>query len=181
MSSEEVYKKALRLIELAKATTNSSRRHEIIEDAFELIRLAKKMRRREPHKTDSEPRPRYRVWFHGEFGFLYLDLPLARRADALWAAEALAWALSEDYGSYALWDGQTQLLHSRTSLAVLTNRTAVRVSRQSHQVVLDALELTATNHKMLARSERFREAMAQIRRIVAEAGGTMGSSGEGTA
>jgi len=159
MNSEDLYTKALRLIELAKATTNPSQHRQIIEDAFELIRRAKKMRRQEPPKTDGEPKPRYRVWFHGEYGFLYLDLPLTRRADALWAAEALAWALSEDYGSYALWDGQTQLLHSRTGLAVLTNRAAVMVSSEGQQIVLDALELTAADHNILSRSQRFREAI----------------------
>src|SRR5215472_5825042 len=108
MTSEETYAKALRMMELAKSTMNPSRRRTIMDDAFALIREAKRLRQKEPAKANGVGAPRYRVWFHGPLGYLYFDLPMTRRSDALWAAEALAAALSDDYDRYALWNGQTQ-------------------------------------------------------------------------
>ena len=168
MSSEETYAKALRIMELAKSATNPSHRRMMMDNAFALIREAKCQRQNEPPKPAAEHPPKYRVWFRGLSGYLYFDLPMARRSDALWAAETLAAALSEDYDRYALWNGQTQLFNSPTSQAVFSCRTAVEVTQASQQIVLDAEELALTNHQILAESRHLMATTAQMRRILRE-------------
>src|SRR5262245_49437192 len=105
MSSEESYARAIRMMELAKSTMNPERRRQIMDDAFTLIREAKRLREREQPEANGKKPQKYRVWFHGEHGYLYFDLPMSRKSDALWAAEILASALSADYDRYALWVG----------------------------------------------------------------------------
>jgi len=135
------------MMELANFTTNPSRRRTFMDDAFALIREAKRLRQKEPAKANGVGAPKYRVWFHGPLGYLYFDLPMTRRSDALWAAEALAAALSDDYDRYALWNGQTQLFNGPTLHAVFSCRTAVEVSQASQKIVLDAEELALANHE----------------------------------
>ena len=93
---------------------------------------------------------------------------MARRSDALWAAETLAAALSEDYDRYALWCGQTQLFNSPTSQAVFSCRTAVEVTQASQQIVLDAEELALANHQILAESRHLIATTARMRQILTE-------------
>src|SRR5215469_6524552 len=168
MSSEETYARALRIMELAKATTNPSHRSALMDNAFALIREAKCQRQKEPARLEPVDPPNSRVWFRGPPGYLYFDLPMARRSDALWAAETLAAALSQDYDRYALWCGQTQLFNSPTSQAVFSCRTAVEVTQASQQIVLDAEELALTNHQILAESRHLIATTAQMRRILRE-------------
>jgi hypothetical protein len=168
MSSEETYAKALRIMELAKSATNPSHRRMMMDNAFALIREAKCQRQNEPPKPAAEHPPKYRVWFRGLSGYLYFDLPMARRSDALWAAETLAAALSEDYDRYALWCGQTQLFNSPTSQAVFSCRTAVEVTQASQQIVLDAEELALANHQILAESRHLIATTARMRQILSE-------------
>jgi hypothetical protein len=166
MNSDETYAKALRMMELAKSTMNPSRRRAIMDDAFALIREAKRLREKEPSKVKDRGAQKYRVWFHGRRGDLYFDLPITRRSDALWAAEALAAALSDDYDRYALWNGQTQLFNGPTFHAVFSCRTAFAVSQASQKIVLDTEELAIANHEILSRSQRLLDMTAQMRRIV---------------
>src|SRR5215469_10644072 len=168
MSSEETYARALRIMELAKSTTNPPRRRMLMDNAFALIREAKCQRQKEPARLEAENQPKYRVWFRGAIGYLYFDLPMARRSDAIWAAETLAAALSQDYDRYALWSGQTQLFNSPTSQAVFSCRTSVEVTQASQKIVLDAEELALANHQILAQSRQLLATTDRMRRIVAE-------------
>ena len=183
MNSDEIYAEALKLFARAKATLDPLQQHVLRDDAHKLITEAKELRRKEPART-GKAEPRYRVWFVGERGFLYFDLPTLPRVDALWAAEALAAALSEEFDSYTLWDRQTQVLHGMTGQAVLTGDTAVAVSAASQRIVLEAEELAVEHSKVLARSRRLLEATAAMRRIASETGvdpGTPGNPSYGTA
>ena len=155
-------------MELAKSTMNPYRRGTIMDDALALIREARRLRQKEPAKADDGGAQNYRVWFHGPLGYLYFDLPVARRSDALWMAEALAAALSDDYDRYALWSGQTQLFNGPTLHAVFSCRTAVAVSQASQKIVLDTEELAIANHVILSRSQRLLDLTARMRRIVTE-------------
>ena len=168
MTSEETYAKALRMMELANFTTNPSRRRTFMDDAFALIREAKRLRQKEPAKANGVGAPRYRVWFHGPLGYLYFDLPMTRRSDALWAAEALAAALSDDYDRYALWNGQTQLFNGPTLHAVFSCRMAIAVSQASQKIVLDAEELALANHEILSESQRLLDMTGRMRRFMTE-------------
>jgi len=153
-------------MELAKSTMNPYRRGTIMDDALALIREARRLRQKEPAKADDGGAQNYRVWFHGPLGYLYFDLPMTRRSDALWAAEALAAALSDDYDRYALWNGQTQLFNGPTLHAAFSCRTAVAVSQASQKIVLDAEELALANHEILSESQRLLDITARMRRIV---------------
>jgi len=139
-----------------------------MDNAFALIREAKCQRQKEPARPEPEDPPKYRVWFRGPNGYLYFDLPLARRSDALWAAETLAAALSEDYDRYALWCGQTQLFNSPTSQAVFSCRTAVEVTQATQQIVLDAEELALANHQILAESRHLIASTSRLRKILSD-------------
>ena len=91
MRSEEVYAKALRMMELAKTTMNPSCRAAIMDDAFTLIRKAKQLR-------DKEPKPRrtaakYRVMFQRTGSFLYFDLPMSSDYTSLLSGGVLAGCL----------------------------------------------------------------------------------------
>jgi hypothetical protein len=66
VKSEEVYAKALRMMELAKGTMNASQRRMIMDGGHELIKKAKRLRQEEPAKAS--PQTRYTVRFHGEQG-----------------------------------------------------------------------------------------------------------------
>lgn len=166
MTSEEVYAKALRLIEVAKATAKPTHRNLLMDQAHDLIRVANRLKQNEPARSPS-PRPvRHRVSFEGERGYLYFDLPMSRRSDVLWAAEILAAALSEDYERYALWDGETRLFSASTSHAIFSCETAIEVSQVSQSTVLEAEELAINSHDLLGQSRRLLEMTEKMRSVV---------------
>jgi hypothetical protein len=166
MTSQEIYAKALRLIEVAKATAKPTHRNLLMDQAHGLIRVANRLKQNEPARPPS-PRPvRHRVSFEGERGYLYFDLPMSRRSDVLWAAEALAAALSQDYERYALWDGETRLFSSSTSHAVFSCETAIEVNAVSQSTVLEAEELAINNHEVLRHSRRLLEMIRKMRSVL---------------
>ena len=170
MMSEEIYARALRLIEVAKATMQPTHRQILVDQAYDLIRAANRLREKEPAGPRLQPRARHRVTFEGKRGYLYFDLPMNRRSDALWAVEALAAALSQDYERYAMWDGETRLFSGLTSHAVFSCETAIEVNRMSQSTVLEAEELAINNHKLLRQSRRLLEMTEKMRSVVGRLG-----------
>jgi len=166
MTSEDIYANALHLIEVAKTTAKPTHRQMLMDQAYDLIHAANRLKQDEPVRPRPRRPPRHRLSFEGERGYLYFDLPMSRRSDVFWAAEALAAALSQDYERYTLWDGETRLFSASTSHAVFSCETAIEVNWVSQSMVLEAEELAINSHQLLRRSRRLLEMTGKMRRVL---------------
>lgn len=171
MLAKKLEDEAWRLIEAARFAESARRRQLLIDEAFELIKRAKELREREPAETES-PTPAhqgYRLWFSREDGAtLWIDLRIPNRADALWAADALAAACAEQYEEFELWQGPVYLFGAPTRYSYFSLQTAIGVTRESQQSVLDTEEALLESHQSLARSRKLLAVTAQLRERLAD-------------
>jgi hypothetical protein len=164
MSIDELHNRAWRLISAAKLASRPERRRMLMSEAFDLIRAAKAMAAQEGENLTLRRHP-YRVWLSRSDGAtLWVDLDIESRADALWAADALAAACAEEYQEFGLWHGPTCLFTADTRYSHFSPQSAIEVTLASQQAVLDAEELLQSSNAVLARSRKLLEVMAEMRK-----------------
>jgi hypothetical protein len=165
MSIDELHNKAWRLISAAKVASRPERRRMLMSEAFDLIREAKAIAVLAQSENKAAPRHPYRVWFSRPDGAtLWVELEIESRADALWAADALAAACSEEYQEFGLWHGPTCLFTADTRYSHFSPQSAVEVTLASQRAVLEAEELLQSSNTVLARSRKLLEATADMRK-----------------
>src|SRR5262249_29385837 len=120
----------------------------------ELVRRARLLR--DTDKAASRPAPQfggYRLCLRDRAGdTLSIDLNVAERADAIWAAYALAIACSEEYDEFDLLYGAYRLASSHMSRAV--PKTGEQIKEATQRVVVEREELLQQTHARLARSRK---------------------------
>jgi hypothetical protein len=104
----------------------------------------------------------------GDNGSLWVDLPLASKVDAIWAAEALGAACSAVYEDFSLWKGERCLYSGLTAHASFSPRTAVQVTMSSQKAVLETEELIQTSNHLLAKSRRLIDLIDEMRKTLKE-------------
>ena len=60
MKAHELQEKALRVLEMAKTTMNPSHRRGLMDEAFELVKQAKRLREQNPQTSEGTTNP---FWF----------------------------------------------------------------------------------------------------------------------
>lgn len=167
MSIDELHDKAWRLISAAKIARRPERRRMLMSEAFKLIREARALAKQMPGEAQAVQRHPYRVWFSRSDGAtLWVDLNIESRADALWAADALAAACSEEYQEFGLWHGPTCLFTADTRYSHFSAETAAEVTLASQRSVLEAEDILRSTNKSLARSRKLLETTAEMRKSV---------------
>jgi hypothetical protein len=171
MMAKKLEDEAWRLIEAARFADGAGRRRLLIDEAFDLIKRAKELRELDAAEAESlaPALEGYKLWFtRGDGATLWIDLNISSRADALWAADALAAACAEQYEEFELWQGPVYLFGASTRYSQFSLQTAVEVSRQSQQSVLETEEALLESHNSLARSRKLLAATAQLRQQLAD-------------
>ena len=152
MTAERLQSKAWQVIQAARITRNPGRRRLLMREAFDLARRASVLRHGAieqrngtvPFTEGYQLRLR-----NGEGGSLWIDQNVEHRAEAIWAAYALATACTEQYQAYELWDGPDRLLAER-EIASIWPDTAEEVSAATQQTVVECEELLLRSHATLA-------------------------------
>src|SRR5690348_9097859 len=120
MKTAELESKAWGLIDLAKSAISKARRKLLMQEAFDLLVRASTLRQLD---VDDEAltgialleEQGYRMRLCEQDGAaLWVYLQAENRADALWAAGALAEACADCFEEFDLWDGPRHLLRSET-------------------------------------------------------------------
>ena len=164
MSVKELHGRAWRLIYAAKVAGSPERRKLLMDEAFELVKQASDLHRREIEDAPTSARP-YRLWlFNFSGATLSVDLQIESKADALWATEALSAACAEEYDDYELWQGTTLLSFGQTGHSVFCAQTAMEINVATQLSVLEALEAMCRSRTNLARSQRLLDLTGEMRK-----------------
>jgi hypothetical protein len=100
---------------------------------------------------------------NGDGTTLWIYLAVESRADAVWAARALAKACSDHYEDFDLWDGSSHIAGSETKRLAHLVDTAEEVTIASQQSVLDAEDALLRSELVIARSRKLLEATEELR------------------
>jgi len=169
MTATELESKAWRLIAMAKVATNKTRRKVLMQEAYNLLARASALRQLD---LDSEQLSRgsstgeqgYRMRLSNWDGTtLRVYLQAESRADAMWAAHALAGACSDYFEDFDLWDGTNHLLSADTKLSFFFSYSAEEVAAASQQSLLDTEETLMRSEVAVAHSRKLLEATAALR------------------
>jgi len=173
MTVKELESKAWQLIGMAKVATNKTRRKVLMQEAYNLLARASALRQLD---LDSEElnghsaiggqgyRMRLSNW---EDATLWVYLHAESRADAMWAANALAGACSDYFEEFDLWDGTNHLLSADTKLSFFFSDSGEEVAAASQQSLLDTEETLMRSEVAVAHSRRLLEATAALRNRLA--------------
>src|SRR5262249_48252783 len=93
----------------------------------------------------------------------WICLDVESRADAIWAAHALASACSDKCEDFDLWDGESYVVGNETKEIFHLTDTAEEVTLASQQSVLDTEEAILRGKTTLARSRKLLDATEGLR------------------
>lgn len=169
MTARHLEEEAWALIVAARATADPRRRRLLIADAYELIKAARELRDRVPSSTEP-PREGYRLLFTRTDGAtLWIDLKGMSRADALWAADALASACTEEFEAFELWQGTRLLFGAETRFSYFSLKTGIEVTLASQRAVMETEEALLQSHRALSRSRKLLAVTQELRQSLAAA------------
>ncbi len=167
---KELRKKAMRLINEARPSTDPTRRHMLVAEAFELLQQADSiLRRASAEANEARLRPeRYRICFlQSDRISLWIDLDVDSKADAVWVAAALREACSDEDGDFELWRGLVCMVSNEADrgwnpLASSADISAATQRRllETEEALLNSRQAVARSGKLLAATARLREEMA---------------------
>jgi hypothetical protein len=174
MTAKELESKAWRLIGLAKAAGDKTRRKALMQEAFALLTRASALRQldldseEELNGGSSIEERGYRMRLSNrDVATLWVYLKAESRADAMWVAYSLAGACSGYFEEYDLWDGTNHLLSADTKLSSFFSHSAVEVSTASQQSLLDTEEALLHSKVAVARSHKLLEATVALQNRLA--------------
>jgi len=153
--AEELQCKAGRVIQAARVTHNANRRRVLMREAFDLARRASALQGMTERGKRTLPFAEgYQLRLsNGGGGSLWIDLNVENRAEAIWAAYALATACAEQYQAYELWDGSDRLLVDQEIVSIWPD-TAEEVCAATQQAVVECEEVLLRSHATLAFSRK---------------------------
>jgi len=170
VKTAELESRAWGLIDLAKAAISRARRKLLMQEAFDLLVRATTLRQLDLDEeastgTLAHEQQGYRMRLCEQDGVaLWVYLQAENRADALWAAWALAEACADCFEEFDLWDGARHLLRSETMTSTFLSDSAEEVSAASQQSLLVTEEALLNSQVAVARSRRLLAATAALRR-----------------
>jgi hypothetical protein len=158
--SEELREKAWRLINDAKNSTGLKRRRMLIAEAFELMQRAR--------GGEDEATPEgglYRICFlRNDRIALWIDLDTESKADAVWVANALQEACSDEYGDFELWHGLTCILGNDTKRGWKPPAPSAEISAATQRRLLETEEALLNSRQAIAGSRKLLEVSARLRK-----------------
>jgi hypothetical protein len=169
MNTGELESKAWQLIALARAAISKTRRKLLMQEAFDLLTRASTLRQFDleeevPGGELLVEEQGYRMRLcDGSGEALWVYLQTENRADAMWAASALAEACADCFEEFDLWDGAQHLARCETMSFPLLSDSAEEVSAASQQCLLDIEETLLRSKVAVARSRRLLAATAALR------------------
>ena len=164
MTAQELERKAWRLIAAAKVAHDRNRRRLLMQEAFDLVRRVSTLRQPETGEIENVPpfADGYQLRLSNAEGrTLWIDLSVESRADAVWAAYALATGCAEEYEDFDLWDGSDHLLNHQ--IASILSDTPQEVSLATQLAVIEREETLLQSHAKLAKSRKLLEETAALR------------------
>jgi hypothetical protein len=166
MTTKQLEDEAWSLIVAARATIHLKRRRFLIAEAYELIKAARAVKEGEPSATEP-PQGTYRLLFsRADRAILWIDLNSMSRADALWAADALASACVEEFEAFELWQGTRLLFGDETRLSRFSLETGIEVTLASQRSVLETEETLLRTHRALSRSRKLLARTRELRQAL---------------
>jgi hypothetical protein len=167
---KELRKKAMRLLNEAKPSTDPNRRHMLIGEAFELLQQADLVSRYTPAEAiEARLKPElYRIcYLRSDQIALWIDLDVDSRADAVWVTAALQEACSDEDGDFELWRGLACMFSNEADrgwnpLIASADISAATLGRllETEDALLNSRQAVARSNKLLAATTRLREKMA---------------------
>lgn len=172
MKTAEIESKAWQLIDLARTAISKARRRLLMQEAFDLLTRAGALRQLdiEDEASIGAPLPEegYRMRLCERDGLAFsIHLQAGNRADAIWAAWALAEACADCFEEFDLWDGAKHVLRSETMTSQFLTDSAEEVSAATQQSLLETEEALLRSHVAVARSRRLLAATAALRKRLA--------------
>jgi hypothetical protein len=172
MTVRELESKAWRLIGMAKVAVNKSRRKVLMQEAFDLASRASALRQldhpdgEESNGGSPNEEDGYRMRLSNDDGTtLWIYLQSESRADAMWAANALAGACSDCFEDFDLWDGPNHVLTVNTEASYFFSFSdrAEEIAAASQQSLLDTEEAILHSEAAVAHSRKLLEATTALR------------------
>jgi hypothetical protein len=136
----------------------------LMQEAFDLFTRVSALRQGVNGGSSTGERGYRMRLSNGDGTTLWVYLRAESRADAKWAANALASACSDCFEDYDLWDSKNHLLSAETKLpSYLFSDSAEEVAIASQHSLLDREETLLRSEVALARSRKLLEATAALR------------------